>query len=389
MDKARLRFILLPLLSGVALIAACQFDLGYVSNGDLFRLICGREHALLVSGGTVEKFLWSRDGSQLAFLRRRPPGTTPMGQDLWVADADGSEPRELRHSSGQIVDFDWSPDNTQLVYEEVVVDGAGPALHALFLVSSTGVGLGRLVESGMDERRPRWSSDGRGIVFISGPDRRRSKVFVVPREFPRVAIRLTTLHDTVPEMDPVWSPGGSEVALVVTVGVLVDDQLRQRARIIAVEILPDGHVGSRVREIALEEVGAVGRPHSFAAIEELEWSPDARWLLFLGLPEDTASLGRHLFTVLSGGSFLRDLTALTDEEFLERVDDQFPAWSPSGQDVAFVRDGNRRVRPGLIAGVHDLFRISSALPEPRPVPLTDTATVFRPAWRPSFLRFCP
>jgi hypothetical protein len=51
----------------------------------------------------------SRDGAKIAYL-------SPNGADLWVADAQGNEPRKIVATNGELRWFAWSPHNSLLHY---------------------------------------------------------------------------------------------------------------------------------------------------------------------------------------------------------------------------------------------------------------------------------
>lgn len=110
----------------------------------------------LISGGTNTYPSWSPDAKKIAF--RRMLGE--MNSEVFVADADGSNQRNLTNHPA----FDgwpsWSPDGKQLVfasnrranYQIFVMDADGSHVH---LVANT---EGRATE-------PRWSPDGKSIYF--------------------------------------------------------------------------------------------------------------------------------------------------------------------------------------------------------------------------------
>jgi dipeptidyl aminopeptidase/acylaminoacyl peptidase len=55
---------------------------------------------------------WSPDGSRIAYVQR----TAPVGGDVWVVNADGSDPHPLTSGPPDELGTAWSPDGTQIAY---------------------------------------------------------------------------------------------------------------------------------------------------------------------------------------------------------------------------------------------------------------------------------
>ena len=101
---------------------------------------------------------YSPDGKKIAF------GSTRSGaRELWVADADGSNPIQLTSFGGPLVGFmNWSPDSQRLVFH------ARPKGQAdLFTISAAGGVPKQLTTDPSDDVTPSYSHDGRWIYFVS------------------------------------------------------------------------------------------------------------------------------------------------------------------------------------------------------------------------------
>jgi Tol biopolymer transport system component len=55
---------------------------------------------------------WSPDGSRIAYVAL----TAPVGGDIWVIDADGSDQRQLKSGAPDELGVAWSPDGSQIAY---------------------------------------------------------------------------------------------------------------------------------------------------------------------------------------------------------------------------------------------------------------------------------
>lgn len=69
---------------------------------------------------------WSPDGTKISFVRGHYFGDfNPPTNDLYVANADGTNPIQIAHAAGER-DFGpvWSPDGTRLAFTRILPDGA-------------------------------------------------------------------------------------------------------------------------------------------------------------------------------------------------------------------------------------------------------------------------
>jgi hypothetical protein len=101
---------------------------------------------------------FSPDGRRIAFDSTR----SGRGQ-IWIADSDGSNPRQLTffHSGGTNSPR-WSPDGKRIVFASMQNNN-----RDLYTVSADGGPVQRLTDDPSEEGRPSWSRDGRWIYCYS------------------------------------------------------------------------------------------------------------------------------------------------------------------------------------------------------------------------------
>jgi molecular chaperone DnaK len=115
-----------------------------------------------VSAGTDADPTWSPDGTQIAFRRRQPDGTTSGNFDIFIVPAKGSG-RATAIVEGESDDQDptWSPDGEQLAVKSnrLMAGGKGAGRARIWVAQSDGADLRLLWTSGAqgEEGAPAWS----------------------------------------------------------------------------------------------------------------------------------------------------------------------------------------------------------------------------------------
>lgn len=95
---------------------------------------------------------WSPDGDRIAFVSYRGGAA-----ELWVMNADGSDPVRLLESAGEVQNPEWSPDGGRIAYYET--DSAGT--DHIHVVRADGTEPTWLAEG----LWPVWTPDGGSILY--------------------------------------------------------------------------------------------------------------------------------------------------------------------------------------------------------------------------------
>jgi len=109
---------------------------------------------------------WSPDGREIAFARFGAAGSC----QVLIASATGGALRQATRCDGtELLSFDWTPDGRGLVFGSMV----GRYAHRGIRVLDLATGQWRAIEYAVDEDdfdyAPRYSPDGRWLVFVRNP----------------------------------------------------------------------------------------------------------------------------------------------------------------------------------------------------------------------------
>jgi len=175
----------------------------------------GKHLAPLLSDGLDLSAAWSPDGRTIAFSRLATAQTPLEQATLYLANADGSNVRQLGASPVHGVSPAWSPDGTRLAF--VSFDDADdppcpisscPPSGELYVVRADGSGLTRLTRSKADDEHPSWSPDGTRLAFASGFDMRSQGHAPWLMTIRASGGRATRVGRFSGVLDPSWSPAG-------------------------------------------------------------------------------------------------------------------------------------------------------------------------------------
>ncbi len=143
------------------------------SNADVYRFEAGSPPAAVASSSIPEgNPQLSPDGRRFAFEY----GHTAEVNEVWLADADGKDPRRLTHGPGRWQGSPrWAPDGRTIAFDSEAKEGGSD----VWTIDVDGGGLRRLTSHPADDNQPSFSRDGRFVYFSSARTGARS-VWRVP-----------------------------------------------------------------------------------------------------------------------------------------------------------------------------------------------------------------
>jgi Tol biopolymer transport system component len=138
---------------------------------------------------------WSPDGRKIAFVSNRS-GT----QELWICEADGSNPLRLTSFDGPSVIYPrWSPDGQRLIFGALTGPGSN---FESYIIGAKGGAPQRISTPGhRTMAHPVFSHDGRSIYFVPGARDGAVEAFRIPAEGGK-ALQITRHGALRPEESP-------------------------------------------------------------------------------------------------------------------------------------------------------------------------------------------
>jgi Tol biopolymer transport system component len=208
-------------------------------------------------------FDFTLDGSMVTYADLDENGST----QVFVADADGSNARQLTHGEGGARGPRWSPDDSMIAYER---DTSGDS--QIFVVDvSDGTSTQVTNEAGGAVDPGGWTQDGGSILF--------STFNASVDQYSAVSVDLSTGRTTqiVPDGSvPTLSPDGAWIAF--------NSYLKQTVRLMLAN--SDGGARRTIARLTFED-----------GYEE--WSPDSTQIAFAGDSEASGS-GTYVYDLATG-----------------------------------------------------------------------------------------
>ena len=147
---------------------------------------------------------WSPDGSKIAFVSDRDGS-----EEIYVMNADGSNQTRLTNNTALDIDPTWSPDGTKIAFTSAR-DFTNPMRSLeVYVMNADGSNPLRLTNNLALDAQPSWSPDATKIAFTSQRDGLPLVYVMNANGSNQVNITQSTTLDS---SDPEWSPDGTTIA---------------------------------------------------------------------------------------------------------------------------------------------------------------------------------
>ena len=129
--------------------------------------------------------------------------------DIWVMNDDGSGRQQLTTNLTVKDSYPrWSPDGKQIAFHRYI-DKERPSQPELFIMNADGTDPQRLTDNNVFDGDPSWSPDGKRIAFTRSLNS-VYQVFVLD-VVTREVMQVTGIRDNNISAAPDWSPDGKEI----------------------------------------------------------------------------------------------------------------------------------------------------------------------------------
>jgi Tol biopolymer transport system component len=232
--------------------------------------------------------------------------------EVYVMNADGTNPVNVSNNPARDFEPDWSFDGTKIAFASNRDAPVGSDTNEIYVMNADGSGQTRLTNNGADDENPDWSPDGTKIAFQSDIDG-NFEVYVMNSD----GTGLTNLtNNPADDGHPAWSPDGTKIAFHT------DRELGDFGNL---EVYVMNADGSSPVNLSNNVAFFDGRP---------AWSPDGAKIAFASDRDGNL----EIYAMNADGS---GQTRLTNDDEL----DSYPEWSPDGAHLAFRSDraGNSEI----------------------------------------------
>lgn len=216
--------------------------------------------------------------------------------EIYVMNANGSNPINLTNHDGDDYDPVWSPDGTKIAFDSYRDDPSGSA-EDVFVMNADGSGLIKLTDHPADDYLPLWSPDGKKIAFRS----LRSGTYQVYVMNADGTNQVNVSRGHIVDFAAAWAPDSTKL-------------LFTSFRDSTYELYVVNADGS----------GLANLTGNFCNNQDGAWSPDGSKIAF----RSDRNGSDDIYVMNADGSNVVQLTNNTLSNFQ-------PVWSPDGTKIAF------------------------------------------------------
>ncbi|HLG13614.1 MAG TPA: S9 family peptidase [Blastocatellia bacterium] len=266
---------------------------------------------LILTIRTISDVQLSPDGNAIAFqvlrMTRDDEKPGPAIGEIWMTQARGGEPVRFTYNDKTDRAPQWSPDGKSLAF---LSQRGESSLTQVFVIASTGGEAMQLTRGEGSVAAFKWSPDSRKIAYTMTDPKTKDELqaeregkdwIVADQNYKHTRLyvadvrtadsKLVTRQSlTVHDFD--WSPDGRQFILAATDTPLVDDAY-MRVRLIVASV-----DGGDPRLLAPTH-GKLTLPR---------WSPDGRWIAWLGATAMNDPFAGSVFVVSAGGGAPENLS---------------------------------------------------------------------------------
>jgi TolB protein len=251
------------------------------------------EPVRITADGSFKQHLqWSPDGKSFSLTRIHRGKMA-----VWTMDSKGKSPKPLLEKETPYFDAQWSADSKKLVFVYDILQGTDGKLQ-IDSANADGSEHVNVIPHKAFEESPRWSPDGKSLLWVSSRD---GNPELYRKDLSEAKVtRLTS--EIAFDLHPAWSPDGKSIAFSS------GRSGRQKIYVMNAD-------GSGVRKLTDGE-GTDSWP---------AWSPDGKSIAFVSFRAGNNEIER----IAVDGSGRQNLMN-------HPAQDTSPTWSPDGRRIAFI-----------------------------------------------------
>ncbi|MEO8394979.1 MAG: TIR domain-containing protein [Chloroflexota bacterium] len=264
---------------------------------------------------------------QIAFYTNRDGN-----YEIYVMNADGSDPRRLTNNAAMDMNPAWSPDGLQIAFDSKQDGNA-----EIYAMNADGSNPYKLSDNPAFNAYPAWSLDGTQIAFQSYRDE-NYEIYIMNADGSSNPRNLS--NNSAADYIPAWSPDGTQIAFY----------------------------SERDGNLEIYVMNADGsNPHrltnNLATDFTPAWSPDGTQIAF----SSDRDGNDEIYVMNADGSNLRRLTN-------SPAHNDSPAWSPDGTQIAFISQQSN--------GYYEIYAMNADGSNPHNISNDPVADDEYPKWRP-------